>query len=423
MDGNGTNDQLWIDGVKQTLSDYQGTVGGAPLASTETTIGNYFNQGYGFTGELAGVAYFDGALTPAQIAALADPPTGSSYNSEVLAAAPVAYYRLNESGGTVAYDSSGAFDNAGFGSGVTPGQPGPPATNGDTAYGFGGGEIYAIVPQSTGLFGQYVLAIDVANTNSPSITSPSLPAQGVTSTSIINQVRLGFSEDMNAASVNTVANYLLQDSSGNTYHLSNPGYTNGLSAAYSITDGPLQPGNYTLTISGLTDRFGNVQNPFSLEFSVAGEAPFTNQGRSSDNSKTPTALKLYGDPAGAGLFVDGGRGALVNNSDVDYWTFSGTSGNLLVISTQNPNSPSGSSLNYVVTEPNGSTTLTSFNSNSNGNDESARLLCPLPVRTRSRSTSITRTMESTGFGSPPPSRRCNWTRRPTIPLPPPTLSL
>ena len=83
---------------------------------------------------------------------------------------------------------------------------------------------------------------------------------------------------------------------------------------------------YTLTISGLTDRMGNAQNPFSLQFSVAGVTGFTLQGRSSDNPATPTALTLTGDPAGTGLFVAGGRGALINNSDVDYWTFSGTSG-------------------------------------------------------------------------------------------------
>ncbi|MGP0068271.1 MAG: beta strand repeat-containing protein, partial [Isosphaeraceae bacterium] len=376
VDGNGTNDQLWIDGVKQTLTQYSGTLGGAPLASTETTIGNYFGQGYAFTGELAGVAYFDGTLTAAQIAALANPPSGSSYNAQVLAADPVAYYRLNESGGTVAYDSSGAFDNAGFGTGVTPGQPGPPATNGATAYGFSGGEIYAVVPQSTGLFGQYVLSIDAANTNAPTITAPTLPAQGATTSAIVNQLTLNFSEDMHDASVNTATNYVLKDGNGNTYHLSNPGYTNGLSASYQITDGPLQPGTYTLTISGLTDRMGNAQNPFTLQFSVAGVTGFTNQGRSSDNSATPTALTLTGDPAGTGLFVAGGRGALINNSDVDYWTFSGTSGNSLVISTQNPNSPGNSELEYVVTEPNGSTTLTSFDTANNGNAESAPVTLP-----------------------------------------------
>ncbi len=161
---------------------------------------------------------------------------------------------------------------------------------------------------------------------------------------------------MNAASVNNTANYVLQDSSGNTYHLSNPQYTSGLSATIAITNGPLQPGNYTLTISGLTDRIGNTQNPFSLQFSVAGVPGFTNQGRSSDNSATPTALTLTGDPAGTGLFVAGGRGALLNNSDVDYWTFSGTSGKLADHRHPEPEQSRVSGLKYVVTNPDGSTT-------------------------------------------------------------------
>ncbi len=376
VDGVVTNDQLWIDGVQQTLTQRVGTTVGAPLVATSTVIGNYVGAGYAFTGVLDEVAYFDGTLTAAQIQAQYAARNSGSYSSVILSQNPVAYYRLGESNGTVAYDSSGNFDNAGFGGSITLGVSGALGNDSNTAYQFSGGSISAVVPESTGLLGQYVLSIDVANTNGPTITAPSLPAQGNMSTSIINQVTLGFSEDLNAATVNNLANYVLQDSNGNVYHLSNPGYTSGTSAYYSITDGPLQPGSYTLTISGLTDRMGNAQNPFSLQFSVAGVTPFTNQGRSSDNSANPTALTLTGDPAGTGLFVAGGRGALINNSDVDYWTFSGTSGNSLVISTQNPNSPSGSQLNYVVTEPNGSTTLTSFNTNYNGNAESAPVNLP-----------------------------------------------
>ncbi len=375
VDGNVTGDQLWIDGVQQTLTQRQGTIGGAPLVSTSASIGSAFGS-YAFTGTLDEVAYFDGTLTPAQIQAQYNARNSGSYSSVILSQDPVAYYRLGESSGTVAYDSSGNFDNATLSGSITLGAPGALGNDSNTAYLFSGGTISAVVPESTGLLGQYVLSIDVANTTGPTITSSSLPAQGTTSTGIINQVTLGFSEDMNAASVNTSANYVLTDGNGNSYHLSNPGYTSGLSATYQITDGPLQPGSYTLTISGLTDRMGNAQNPFSLQFSVAGVAGFTNQGRSSDNSATPTALTLTGDPAGTGLFVAGGRGALINNSDVDYWTFSGTSGDSLVISTQNPNSPGSSGLEYVVTEPNGSTTLTSFDTNSNGNAESAPVTLP-----------------------------------------------
>ncbi len=374
VDGSETQGQLWIDGVQQTLTQRQGTPAGAPLVSTSTSIGNYLSGGYGFTGLLDEVAYFDGTLSGAQIQAEYAARNGGNYSATILGQHPVAYYRLGETSGTVAYDSSGNFDNATLSGSITLGVPGAPGN--DTAYQFSGGSISAVVPESTGLLGQYVLSIDEANTTSPTITATNLPAQGTTTTGFINQVTLGFSEDMNAAAVNNTANYVLVDGNGNAYHLSNPGYTSGTSATYQITDGPLQPGNYTLTISGLTDRMGNAQNPFSLQFSVASLAGFTNQGRSSDNPATPTALTLTGDPAGTGLFVAGGRGALINNSDVDYWTFSGTSGNLLSIDTQNLNSPGSSGLTYVVTEPNGSTTLTSFTTDSTGNAESAPIALP-----------------------------------------------
>ena len=96
-------------------------------------------------------------------------------------------------------------------------------------------------------------------------------------------------------------------------------------------------------------------------------------------------MTLIGDPAGTGLFVAGGRGEL-DSTDVDYWTFSGTAGNLLIITTQNPNSPIYTGLYYVVSNPDGST-LTSFYTDYYGNAESRRSPCQQPARTRSRFTS------------------------------------
>ncbi len=146
------------------------------------------------------------------------------------------------------------------------------------------------MPQSTGLFGQYVLSIDVANTTPPQVTSDSLPVQGTTSSSIIDSFSLGFSEDLNPASVNDTANYLLQDSLGNTYHVTGPGYTTGTSASYQISDGPLQPGSYTLTVTGLTDPTGNTLVPYTLSFDVVNVAPFTLEGRGDNSPGTATPL-------------------------------------------------------------------------------------------------------------------------------------
>ncbi len=376
VDGTETLGQLWIDGAQQTLTQKQRTPASGRLVSTDTTIGNVDGGGNAFTGELDEVAYFDGTLTPAQIQAEYAARNSGNYSTTILSQDPVAYYRLGESSGTVAYDSSGNHDNASLSGSITLGVPGAVGNDSNTAYQFNGGSIAAVVPESTGLFGQYLLSIDVVNTASPTITATTLPAPGAASSAIIDQLTLDFTEDMNAASVNKAANYVLVDGSGNSYALSNPAYATGLSATYSITNGPLQPGTYTLTITGLTDRMGNAQNPFSLQFTMASVAGFTNQGRGSDNSATPTALTLTNDPAGTGLFVAGGRGALINNSDIDYWTFSGTSGNSLVVSTQNLNSPANSALEYVVTEPNGSTTLMSFSTANDGDAESVPITLP-----------------------------------------------
>ncbi len=229
---------------------------------------------------------------------------------------------------------------------------------------------------TAGLLSQYLVKVDVSNTTSPTVTAPGLPAEGGTTSTLFNQLILAFSTVMTASTVNDVVdNYVLQDSSGNTYQLASPSYTSGSSATFAITNGPLQPGNYTLTVSGLTDRFGNTQLPFTLSFTVAALPGFTTQGPFSDNPATPTALTLIEDPAGSGLSLVGGRGTLHNNSDTDYWTFSGTANNLLTIDTQNPNSPPGSELTYVVTNPDG-TQLTSFATDNYGNAESAPIALP-----------------------------------------------
>ena len=224
------------------------------------------------------------------------------------------------------------------------------------------------------------------NTLSITITSDDQSLEGVRfegsvstvpipATSLFSGFTLSYSEDMAPATVNNLANYVLKDSSNNVYHLAPPNYAGGSTATYSIADGPLQPGNYTLAIGGLTDRFGNAIGAANYQFTVAGVAGFTDLGRSSNNAATPTALTLTEDPAGTGLFQAGGRGALLNNSDVDYWTFNGTAGNLLTIATQNPGSPQATGLNYIISKPNGSQ-LTSFTTDYTGNAESPPIALP-----------------------------------------------
>ena len=65
VDGGYANDQLWIDGVKQTLTQRQGSPASVvPLVPTAATIGGYItSSNYNFTGTLDEVAYFDTQLS------------------------------------------------------------------------------------------------------------------------------------------------------------------------------------------------------------------------------------------------------------------------------------------------------------------------------------------------------------------------
>src|SRR5262249_3322341 len=110
---------------------------------------------------------------------------------------------------------------------------------------------------TNGLFSQYLLSIDIVDTVAPTITGDTLlPAQGTTSTGIVDRFTLPFSEDMAPATVNNPANYDLRsagpDNNFDTaddvlYTVASPGYGSGLaSGLYRVSDGPLQPGSYRL---------------------------------------------------------------------------------------------------------------------------------------------------------------------------------
>lgn len=120
VNGNVSQNQLWIDGVQQTLTQRQG----APAAvsvSTSALIGA-FVQGpsYNFTGGLSDVTFFNHQLTPAQIQTEYNAhATATAYNAAVLGQGPAAYYQLNETSGSVAADSSGNGNNGTLSGAVT----------------------------------------------------------------------------------------------------------------------------------------------------------------------------------------------------------------------------------------------------------------------------------------------------------------
>jgi len=115
--GNVLLNQLWIDGVQQTLTQRFGTPN-ARNVSTAVRISGEVSSGtsFAFQGSLADVAFFNQELTAAQIQ--------TEYNFRQGA---VAYYSLSETSGSTALDSSGNGNNGTISAlGVTLGASGPP---------------------------------------------------------------------------------------------------------------------------------------------------------------------------------------------------------------------------------------------------------------------------------------------------------
>ena len=106
---------------------------------------------------------------------------------------------------------------------------------------------------------------------------------------------------MAAATVNDVSNLdlraagadaMFETADDQVYALTSDGYTSGLSESYRITDGPLQPGTYRLTIgTGLKDRLGNpMAASYVRNFTMAGLARYILENQNNDWTGIATPL-------------------------------------------------------------------------------------------------------------------------------------
>jgi predicted alpha-1,2-mannosidase len=126
------NGLLYVDGVLKTTNSIgiltgnglDVWIGGAPDYGTARLL----------PGNIAQVAFFTNVFSTAQVLTLYEvgtntppilTPVPGSYGATVLAANPLAYWPLNETNGTVAYDIAGGCNGIYIG-GVVPGQPGLP---------------------------------------------------------------------------------------------------------------------------------------------------------------------------------------------------------------------------------------------------------------------------------------------------------
>jgi Concanavalin A-like lectin/glucanases superfamily len=166
---------LYVDGALNNSAGSTTCAGGNETYSTNAGVAgrvSYSSGAGGYFGQVGGVAIFSGALTASQIAGLYNPgptPTPSpspspsptpqygTYDGMVLYfnPAPYAYYRLDESSGTTAYDATGNGHN-----GTYQGTPGTHYTLGQTS----------IVPGTSATAMFYA-----ANPGAPKVALPSIP--------------------------------------------------------------------------------------------------------------------------------------------------------------------------------------------------------------------------------------------------------
>jgi Concanavalin A-like lectin/glucanases superfamily len=166
---------LYVDGALNNSAGSTTCAGGNETYSTNAGVAgrvSYASGAGGYFGQVGGVAIFSGALSASQIAGLYNPgptptpspsPTPSPaptplpgvYDANVLTLAPYAYYRLDETGGTVAKDATGNGHD-----GTYQGTPG-------THYLLGQGSIVPGLTTSLKTYG--------VNPGTPIVTLPSVP--------------------------------------------------------------------------------------------------------------------------------------------------------------------------------------------------------------------------------------------------------
>ena len=177
-------------------------------------------------------------------------------------------------------------------------------------------------PGSSGIEAQYLLTLSLADLTAPYITSDTLPAQGSLTAGVWDRFSLGFSEEMKPATVTDLASYELRNAGADTnfataddqvYRVECTGYSSGLGAEYRLPDGPLQPGNYRLRVSGLRDRAGNLLSPVHERFfTVAGVPGYILEGRTNDSRVTATSLGTLKTNIDGSLTQSGSAGTGAN---------------------------------------------------------------------------------------------------------------
>jgi hypothetical protein len=205
------------------------------------------------------------------------------------------------------------------------------------------GSFYARVSDAAstrGLDAQYLLNLTLSDSNPPEITGVSLPADGTETEELITSFTVGFSEAMDAATATDPANYDLRGSGidglfdtadDEIYPLVPGSYSGGSSIAIAITGAPLQPGALRLTISqNLSDILANgLGAPYLRTFTMNTVSGVITEGR--DNGSTATATPIEMTSELPNLRGGGARGALLDTGDLDYFSFTASSNDTVIV--------------------------------------------------------------------------------------------
>ncbi|MBI5387108.1 MAG: VCBS repeat-containing protein [Verrucomicrobia bacterium] len=170
-----------------------------------------------------------------------------------------------------------------------------------------------VTTPSRDLRAQYLLNVTSFDGVPPTVTGVTFPAESGTTTALVDGFTLTFSEDMSSASVSNLANYELRgagpdDTFGTgddaLYTIVLNGYTGGLTASYTIPDGPVQPGRCRFTARAtLLDRANNpMAAAFVRTFFVASIPGYVIENRNNDAGGLATPLSLSLSTNGDGTF-------------------------------------------------------------------------------------------------------------------------
>ncbi|MEW6157554.1 MAG: FG-GAP-like repeat-containing protein, partial [Verrucomicrobiota bacterium] len=323
-------------------------------------LARFGGGGRHWNGFMDEVAIWDRALNDAEVAATMNQRLAGTENGLL------GYWGFNETSGTTASDATANARNATL-------------VNGAFFAPLG-----TVEDADPGLFAQYILDINLADNVPPVVTGNSLPGEGSSLEVVVDRFTLTFSEDMLAQSVTNPASYDLR-AAGPDELFGTPddeiyavagSYSSGLTASFSIADGPLQPGLYRFSaLTSLQDRAGNfLATPHVRQFTVApiSGSIFESRNNGTVDSATPLNPGLTPDPVGNNVRAVLGRGNIASTSDLDYWSFDAEAGDLMMLGADVPNNPANSSLHYRIERPNGSV-LHEFDTANTGRGQSPPL--------------------------------------------------